>query len=54
MAKNQEKEKLRKKYADVIDKDIALMSEKEFKRLTKYWDELQKLNEKEGQEVVDE
>lgn len=50
VAQHIDKEAIQKKYADVIDKDLALMTDKEFKKWTKYIDEMNELNK----EKVDE
>lgn len=50
VAQNKEKEAIQKKYADVIDKDLALMTDKEFKRWIKYMDEMNELNKEKADE----
>lgn len=41
---------LKKKYKNVIDKDLALMTDKEFNKFIEYLDEKNKLEEKKDEE----
>lgn len=43
-------EELKKKYKNVIDKDLALMTDKEFAKYIEYLNEKNKLEEKKDEE----